>query len=493
MALTTLVAIIPAKPASAGTIGVSGSTLVFQGNPGEVNRVTMRLQTSNNRVVVGDSLGTITADEVACTQPNQNTAAECDPSMFTSISVALADGDDSLTVSDGVNDSPFTIPVSAEGGDGDDTLSGLEENDSFSGGDGNDSLTAKQGNDQLIGGEGNDVLTEGLFGAHGGDDGFDGGGGDDTILTGEGPDGADTVSGGSGNDTLNVGLKSVGVTILIDGQPNDGTPGEGDNYAADIESYTLTQNNDAWAGGGHGEFVLALAGDDGLDGGGGNDSINGQFGNDSIDGGAGDDLLVGHNDNDTITGGAGRDDIHGDGTSGSDTASGRDTVEAVDGEVDTIECGSMTTDSARVDANDVVDASIDDGCEAVTRVGGGGGGGGDASPGDSFPMSVSARRLGAFQKRGLPVRVTCPAQCLIMSKLTVSASRARKLGLGSTRTIARGSGSLPAAGTEKVTLKVVKKAKRHLRNARKLKATVTTRIAVGARRLTAKRRVTLRR
>jgi len=93
------------------------------------------------------------------------------------------------------------------------------------------------------------------------------------------------------------------------------------------------------------------------------DYIEGLAGNDKIDGGYGDDTIWGGKGIDTIYGGYNSDTIYGGG--GQDTILGEndaDTIYAVDGEVDTINCGSGT-DTVTADPKDNVDAN----CETVTR------------------------------------------------------------------------------------------------------------------------------
>ena len=72
-------------------------------------------------------------------------------------------------------------------GDGNDTVSGGDGNNSLYGEGGNDTLTGGAGNDSLYGGIGNDSLT--------------GGGGADSLFAG---DGVDTLTGGAGIDTFDL-------------------------------------------------------------------------------------------------------------------------------------------------------------------------------------------------------------------------------------------------------------------------------------------------
>jgi thermitase len=111
------------------------------------------------------------------------------------------------------------------------------------------------------------------------------------------------------------------------------------------------------------DYILGLAGDDKIDGGYGDDQIWGGDGIDTIYGGYNSDTIYGDEGNDTIKGGYNRDTIYGGG--GEDTISGEndpDTIYAVDGRIDTIDCGSGD-DTVTADPEDNVAAN----CESVTR------------------------------------------------------------------------------------------------------------------------------
>jgi hypothetical protein len=62
--------------------------------------------------------------------------------------------------------------------------------------------------------------------------------------------------------------------------------------------------------------------------------------------------------------------------------------------------------------------------------------------------------------KGLRIRIACPAACTVTAELRVDNKTARKLKLGKSRVLARGKRTLAAAGDAKVTLKVVKKARK---------------------------------
>jgi Ca2+-binding RTX toxin-like protein len=91
-------------------------------------------------------------------------------------------GDDQITVSPGLPD----LLVAADGGAGNDTLTGAEEADSLVGGDGNDTLT---------GGRGSDLL--------------DGQAGDDSLFSRDGH--GDLVRGGTGNDSARTDVLKIDI------------------------------------------------------------------------------------------------------------------------------------------------------------------------------------------------------------------------------------------------------------------------------------------
>lgn len=153
-------------------------------------------------------------------------------------------GDDLLLASS------MTVPISAYGGPGKDSLLTGKDSDFLDGGAGSDTLRSGAGNDVLIGGDGNDVIR--------GDDGNDqmyGQGGDDDIL------------GGAGNDYM---LGNAGNDSMLGGKGNDEISGNA-----------------------------------------GNDSMRGDDGNDSLDGDAGDDIAEGNHGDDIVVGGAGADVLYG--------------------------------------------------------------------------------------------------------------------------------------------------------------------------------------
>jgi uncharacterized delta-60 repeat protein len=145
----------------------------------------------------------------------------------------------------------------------------------------------------LDGGPGNDTLV--------------GGGGDDTLLGGDGNDtldgrgGADLFRGGAGSDTADYTLRKKSVFVGIGTAADDGEKGEGDNVFSDVEN--------VWGGRGN-DTLRGSSANNRLAGGAGDDVLVGRGGRDTILGGAGNDLIFARDGDrvpDTIDGGEGTD------------------------------------------------------------------------------------------------------------------------------------------------------------------------------------------
>ena len=140
---------------------------------------------------------------------------------------------------DNINASTATVPVSLNGGAGNDTLNGGSGNDTLLGGGGNDHLYGNAGNDTLQA-AGNSVLT--------------GGGGNDTLIaTGTG---RAFLIGGPGNDTL-IGN---GDDLLLSGSTTYGVSQVAlDAILAEwtsADSYTTRISKIRNGGGANGSYVL---------------------------------------------------------------------------------------------------------------------------------------------------------------------------------------------------------------------------------------------
>lgn len=196
----------------------------------------------------------------------------------------------------------------------------------FLGGEGNDRFDAHAGEVRVAseahGGPGNDVLWGGS-----GPDAQHGDAGDDLLYGGHAPDDADAYDGGDGTDTVSYTFRGWPVAADLDGQADDGTPGEGDRIGADVEVLIGGAQDDV------------LTGDDGpntLDGGHGSDTLDPRGGADVVL--AGPSLMKGGEDDDTIT--------------------------VRDGAADTVACG-LGADTTSADTRDVLDADCEPGRTTV--------------------------------------------------------------------------------------------------------------------------------
>jgi Ca2+-binding RTX toxin-like protein len=143
---------------------------------------------------------------------------------WNAISIYGGNGADYLsaaaTISGFTNTFDVPVPVTMNGGAGDDRLHGSESIDVLLGGSGNDSLFGHGGGDDIFGEGGRDYVEAGI-----GDDDISGGDNDDTVVANAGED---TVTGGSGNDLLDAGggddlvSGNSGADALFAGT-NDGT------------------------------------------------------------------------------------------------------------------------------------------------------------------------------------------------------------------------------------------------------------------------------
>jgi Ca2+-binding RTX toxin-like protein len=360
-------------------------------------------------------------------------------------------GDDTLCAGDGPSTGPDADAIN--GGDGVDrvyyprfagvavSLDGIAgdgepgENDNVKpdvegivGGEGADVLTGNDGPNYLDGGAGGDTLN-GLGGSDdltdsGGDgaaDSFDAGDGDDVL--GDAGAGPDSFSGGAGEDLLAAyAARTTAVTATLDGIPDDGAPGEGDNVGTDIEDVVGGSGDDTIAG---------SAADNELAGGPGNDAIAGGGGNDGLHGDAGADLL---------DGGPGRDLLDGDG--------GPDTLRSRDGATDRDLCGGGT-DSAQAEGRDHVATD----CENQ-----------DIAP----PAAVAIQSIVVTRAGYVVVRIACPAveeRCggLVLVK-TVRRLAGRFVKVGQ-----QGYIRLFGGDTRVVRAKIAKADRRVLRRARRVK------------------------
>jgi hypothetical protein len=355
--------------AHAATVQPDGSGgYVFTAAAGEKTSMSIQNSDDNDQIIFYTGSGpAVTSAPHECVIEDWG-AVECP--FPRQLRVVTGAADDIVTVSYGF---PGTIPITLDGGAGNDRLSGGDGPETLLGGPGDDELKGYAGNDLLDGGDGNDTLS-----GYSGSDVLHGGAGDDNLS----PDGyeqpsADVVDGGPGIDTIDEDYSSrfsdgptPHVSITLGGGADDGRAGEGDDVTG-IERLELS-NGLTMVGTDAPEYVhlVQVIDPSSLSGGGGNDDLHAGDGDDTLDGGSGDDHLDGGFGDDVIVGGPGRDVIFGD-RAGGDCGPlwckypyGNDTIDARDGEIDSITCGAGT-DTVLADPQDVVAPD----CENVQRTG----------------------------------------------------------------------------------------------------------------------------
>lgn len=416
---------------------------------------------------------------------------------FDALVVVGNGGDDTITLSL-IGDGVPPLYGEAYGGAGDDTLRSppdfrdIPQPQTYIDGEGdNDTIVSGNGTDELLGGDGNDTLQ-----SFEGSDVVRGGAGDDSVSAGkEEPDSnaADVVDGGPGFDRIpdvdadyNRGFDDD-VTVTVDGLANDGEPSEGDNVI-DVEKFRVVADHATVLGSGAADDIFVEANSSTIRGLGGNDRLVAYDGNDTLEGGDGDDYLEGGFGNDVLDGGAGVDQFMGDRTEQNVIAIGNDQIRARDGAAEQVNCG-IGSDTAQVDASDVVDSS----CESVDRppVVLNGGTGSVLVPGT--PKLLGTLSIKAIARKGLAILVSCPAACSVTAELRVDKATARKLRLGRSRVLARGKTTLQRAGDARVTLKVVRKARNRFRRLRRAKVTLTTKTTIAGKTTPTSRKLSLKR
>ncbi|MEU4155991.1 calcium-binding protein [Actinoplanes sp. NPDC026670] len=321
---------VPAQAAATGVASVVDSTRVkFVAGSGQVNRVVM---TRSGNIVTIDDRVAVKAGKGCKAVKGDKTRVRCTTARTpTRVLLYLGAKNDSVT-------NRTDLAITANGGDGNDTLVGGPRADrligaggadrlygragadTLDGGDdadrlwgeaGNDNLNGEWGNDALAGGDGNDQLV----GSAGNDREY-GGAGDDYFYQ-EWDQGADDyplpysdrdlISGGAGSDLADYSNRRKPISADSDGvSGDDGANGERD---------TLTGIDRIWGGYGN-DRLAGTNGPDELQGGLGNDTLLGLGGNDillggpgdnRLEGGAGDDRLYAETGADVLFGGTGED------------------------------------------------------------------------------------------------------------------------------------------------------------------------------------------
>ena len=261
-----------------------------------------------------------------------------------------------------------------------------------------------------------------------------------------------------------------GVNITLDGQANDGSPGEGDNVASDFEHIDGTGADDVFTGSAGNDGFSGGGGADLIHGGDGADDLAGDGGGDRVFGDAGNDIVEGTNGADIVDGGPGADQIYGDIANCSVFCNfDADQLFARDGERDVVDCGGGA-DTAQVDSLDVVAF-----CSVVDRQARAPG------PGPARPhrrcrppftyVVATSVKLKKLIKSGFAFRVKCAAACKVTATLSY---KGKKHGAGRK--------TLKRAGTAKVVVRIAKKSRAKVRRLKGKKLTLRFKITTGARR-----------
>jgi Ca2+-binding RTX toxin-like protein len=306
---TTAVAGLLAAVALAGPPAVSAATTPT------INGTTLTLtgDDASDRVVIGEDAGLLTATvngaalDLGAALPANNTI---------DLVANAGGGDDELTIT-----TANLKSVTADGGAGDDILTGNNDNDTLSGGDGDDRVIGARGADTMAGGAGNDVL---VWNNGDGNDRMDGDGNADEVEVNGAPTQGDnfTVQPNAAEagrvrfDRTNLGLFNLNISaekITINALGGDDVVSASSGLGALI---AMTANG--------GTGADSLTGADGAD------LLNGGDDNDTLSGGAGNDRLVGDRGADTMNGGDGEDTTVWNNGDGSDVMNGEAGLDRVE-------------------------------------------------------------------------------------------------------------------------------------------------------------------
>lgn len=332
----SLVALVCAAQARAGTVALGADTLMYAAAPGEINDLKIVGPLSGGGIVQVIDLSAPVTAGAGCSAVDANEAACPIATSLMNVHVILGDMDDSVSVRGG-----FCLNVLLEGGDGADVLQGAPCAENFlDGGAGPDRFKQSSTVDNN-----SDIVdyssrTNPVFVTVGDGRANDGEAGEGDLVSGR----MDVLGGTAGDTLYIISPRTVFPTL----RGNDG-----DDKLVVRGGFKGHLDLGAELFGGAGDDTLVNAGrkiggsiffgqlgNDVLEGGAGPDVMWGGPGDDFLFGGRGFDQLAGGEDNDYLVGGRGFDIIRG--------TTGDDVLQARDGRRDRV-AGGAGFDRARID------------------------------------------------------------------------------------------------------------------------------------------------
>jgi VCBS repeat-containing protein len=277
--------------------GTDGGKLLVQITNGGVTQTFLKVTITGqgSATVEGVGIGAFLGTDTVTNVERLDIAVPGSASQFVAIRLASSQGGTLITGSDGsdiIDLAVYPGAINANGGRGDDSITGTANNNNLSGGLGNDTLSGLSGDDGLVGADGDDILDGGD-----GHDALRGGPGNDTLLGGNGDDflnggpGDDIIDGGAGFDRaayFTGATAGVHVDLNIHTAQNTG---QGMDTLTNIENVSGTAFADTLIGDGGENWLSGSGGADTLLGGGGNDLVQGGPGDVTADGGDGIDTF----------------------------------------------------------------------------------------------------------------------------------------------------------------------------------------------------------
>lgn len=171
-----LVLLAPVAPAAVNAEKKPVTVILAGGT--EANKIHIWLSADGREYVI-DSISPLGVGESPCSNPDGNpNELICEAPRIGGFWINASNKDDVVSVSKSIS-----IPVTLDGGGGNDLLTGGAGNDLLRGDAGDDRLVGGKGDDVLFGGEGDDVLIAGP-----GHDVLRGGYGEDKLVPGPGAD-----------------------------------------------------------------------------------------------------------------------------------------------------------------------------------------------------------------------------------------------------------------------------------------------------------------